>query len=45
MRCTTCDEPHQPRDGLRESKLCRGCKYLMDFFALNGNRLEEYHNV
>jgi hypothetical protein len=22
--------------------LCRDCKYIMDIFALNGNRLEEY---
>lgn len=42
MRCKICDEVHQVRDSIRDYSVCRLCKYFIEFFSLNGNRLEEY---
>jgi len=43
--CTICDKRIVITNSVQRKKWngnCRTCKYIMDIFSLNGNRLKQY---
>jgi len=45
MRCKLCDYVHKNTGRHEiwvEKQVCRVCSYILEIFALNNNRLQEY---